>query len=178
MERPTLKVTSRAHWREWLDEHHGTSDGVWVAFVKASAGGKVSYEELVLEALCFGWIDSQGKGIDAEWTSLTFTPRRARSRWTQPNRDRVARLQEAGLMTPAGQAVIDEAQQLGTWDELRQVENLELPDDLASALVGHETAWEALSRSIRYQHLLGLHDAKRPETRARKIAGIIAVLIG
>ncbi|MCW2757331.1 MAG: hypothetical protein JWO46_1077 [Nocardioidaceae bacterium] len=178
MERESIEVTTRAEWRTWLEQHHATSDGVWlVTWKKATPDKHVSYEEIVLEALCFGWVDSQAKGVDELRTSITMTPRRTASRWTQPNRDRVVALEDAGLMTDAGRAQIEAAKANGAWDELRPVEALQEPDDLATALDADPAArarWEALSRSARYQHLLRLHDTKRAETRAKRIAEITA----
>ena len=176
MERPSIEIASRAGWRAWLAEHHATSDGVWVVYPKQGHPGAVAYEDLVLEALCFGWVDSQARGVDERRTSISMTPRRPRSRWTQPNRDRVAALTQAGLMTPAGLRAVQAAQESGAWDELRPVEALQVPPDLAAALEGRRTSWDALTRSARYQHLLALHDAKRPETRTRRIEAIIAGL--
>lgn len=178
MERPSILITSRAEWRQWLSEHHATSDGVWVVTWKKASGDKhVSYEDLVLEALCFGWVDSQAKGVDALRTSITMTPRRPVSRWTQPNRDRVAALEAAGLMQPAGADVITAAKANGSWDILRPVEALTEPDDLREALDANAAArvgWEALSKSAKYAELLRLFDIKKAETRARRIADIIA----
>jgi len=176
MERERVEITSRGAWRAWLEANHATSDGVWVVTHKKAYDEHVPYEELVLEALCFGWVDSQAKGVDERRTSITMTPRRTNSRWTQPNRDRVEALEKAGLMTEAGRAVIEAAKSGGSWDELREVEALVEPPDLASALDSDPAArerWESLTRSARYQHLLRLHDTKKAETRARRIAEII-----
>lgn len=172
-ERGQVEIRSRQQWREWLQANHATSDGVWVVTYKKSYDDHVPYEELVLEALCFGWVDSQAKGVDERRTSITMTPRRANSRWTQPNRDRVEALEAAGLMTAAGRAVIAEAKASGSWDELRDVEALVEPPDLAAALDADPAArerWGSLSRSARYQYLLRLHDTKRQQTRDRRIA--------
>ncbi len=171
-----MQITSRDHWRRWLVDHHADSDGVWVVTYKKSFPGHVAYEDLVLEALCFGWVDSTARGVDEQRTSITFTPRRAHSRWTQPNRDRVAALEGAGLMHEAGLAAVRRAKESGSWDELRPVEALEVPEDLAAALGEARGAWDALSRSARYVHLLALHDAKRAETRARRISAIVGQL--
>lgn len=172
-----MEIVSRAAWRAWLTEHHATSPGVWVVTWKKGHPAHVPYEDLVLEALCFGWVDSQAKGVDAERTSITMTPRRAASRWTQPNRSRVEALEAAGLMTDAGRAAVAAARKCGSWDELVDVEALVEPADLRAALDAADpsarTRWEAASRSVRYQHLLRLHDTRRPETRARRIAAII-----
>ena len=176
MERERIEVRSRAEWRAWLEEHHAASSGIWlVTWKKATPDRHVPYEDLVLEALCFGWVDSQGRGVDELRTSITMTPRRTGSRWTQRNRERVAELEAAGLMTPAGRAQIEAAQASGAWDELRAVEALVEPDDLRAALdedPGARARWDALTASAKFQHLLRLHDTKRPETRAKRIAGI------
>jgi uncharacterized protein YdeI (YjbR/CyaY-like superfamily) len=182
VERESIEVTSRAEWRTWLEEHHATSDGIWlVTWKKATPDRHVSYEEIVLEALCFGWVDSQAKRVDEVRTSITMTPRRTASRWTQPNRDRVVALEQAGLMTAAGRDRIEAAKASGAWDELRPVEALEEPDDLREALDSDPAArerWGSLSRSARYQHLLRLHDTRRAETRRKRIAEIAEITAG
>ena len=176
MERERIEVTSRAEWRAWLAGHHASSPGIWlVTWKKATPDKHVPYEEIVLEALCFGWVDSQAKGVDEVRTSITMTPRRPNSRWTQRNRERVEELEAAGLMTAAGRAEIEAAKANGAWDELRDVEALVEPDDLRAVLDGDPVArerWEALSASAKFQHLLRLHDTKRPETRAKRIGEI------
>src|SRR5690348_7557727 len=106
LEQGRVEVRSRAQWRQWLEANHATSAGVWVVTYKKAYDDHVPYEELVLEALCFGWVDSQAKGVDERRTSITMTPRRVNSRWTQPNRDRVEALEAAGLMADPGRAVI------------------------------------------------------------------------
>lgn len=180
MEREQVEVTSRAEWRAWLEQHHDTSPGVWLVTWKKAAGDRhVSYEEIVREALCFGWVDSQAKGIDAQRTSITMTPRRPGSRWTQRNRERVEELEAAGLMTPAGRAEIDAARANGAWDELRDVEALVEPDDLRTALDADSAVrarWEALTASAKFQYLLRMHDAKRAETRARHVDRLVEKL--
>jgi uncharacterized protein YdeI (YjbR/CyaY-like superfamily) len=177
VDRPSIEITDRADWRAWLVEHHATSDGVWVVTYKKAAGERhVPYVDLVLEALCFGWVDSQAKGVDAERTSITMTPRRAKSRWTQPNRERIEALAEAGLLQPAGIAAVEAAKASGAWDELRSVEALEEPEDLRTALDADPAVrarWDTSTRTVRFQHLLQLHDTKRAETRARRIAAIV-----
>ena len=107
-------VASAVAWRAWLAEHGTAHREAWLVVARKGATG-VSYQEAVEQALCFGWIDSQARRRDADSTYLRFSPRRPGSRWSQPNRDRVARLVEHGLMTPAGYAAIDEAHRRGTW---------------------------------------------------------------
>ena len=84
MDRESVEITSRAQWREWLTTNHANSSGIWLVYFKKGAAEAVPYEELVLEALCFGWVDSQARGVDERRTSITMTPRRPVSRWTQP----------------------------------------------------------------------------------------------
>ncbi|KAA9327018.1 hypothetical protein F0P96_17375 [Hymenobacter busanensis] len=169
---------SRAEWREWLAQHHGTAPGIWLIYDKKASGRvRVSYAEAVEEALCFGWIDSLPRKLDAERAMLLFTPRKPRSVWSKLNKQRVAQLVQAGLMTPAGQAKIDVARQNGSWDTLNDSDNLVVPDDLAAALAaiaGARQRFEALAPSAKKNALYYIGSAKRPETRARRIAETVA----
>ncbi len=169
-----VTVLARAEWRQWLDEHHATSTGVWaVTFKKSSAKPYVAYEDLVEEALCFGWIDSVRRTVDDESSRLLMTPRKVGSRWSRANKERIDRLVAADLLTEAGQAAIDRAKADGTWDALDEVENLVEPDDLAVALDSSPDArrhWDAFPPSTRRGILEWILSAKRPETRARRIA--------
>lgn len=127
------------------------------------------------EALCVGWVDSTGRNLDDERSIQWFAPRRARSAWARSNKERVERLMAAGLMQPAGLAAIEEAKRNGMWTLLDDVENLLVPDDLAAALAarppGRET-WDAFPRSARRAMLEWVVQARRPETRADRIARI------
>jgi uncharacterized protein YdeI (YjbR/CyaY-like superfamily) len=103
----TLLVTSRREWREWLAQHHRDYKEIWLIYYKKTSGKPgISYEESVEEALCFGWIDGAIKGIDHETYAGRFTPRRAKSPWSDSNRERVKRLLRDGLMLEAGLAVL------------------------------------------------------------------------
>ena len=114
---PTVEVTSVAGLRGWLAEHHASEPGVvLVTWKKADPQRHVPYDEVVRQALCFGWIDSSARRVDEQRTSIVLTPRRARSRWSASNRQRVVELVEAGLMEPAGLAAIEVAHAAGTWD--------------------------------------------------------------
>jgi uncharacterized protein YdeI (YjbR/CyaY-like superfamily) len=161
-------------WRAWLAANHERPVGVWLVTRRAkSAGPKISYEESVEQALCFGWVDSKGRALDAERTMLWFAPRKARSGWSRPNKLRVQRLIDAGLMAPAGLAKIEAARADGSWTLLDAVEDLIVPDDLAAAFDAHPPArqqWEAFPRSARRAILEWIVQAKRPETRARRVA--------
>jgi uncharacterized protein YdeI (YjbR/CyaY-like superfamily) len=167
-----LLVETRAGWRAWLAEHHEDATGVWVVTWRKGEGPTVSYDDLVEEALCFGWIDSRGGRREGGRTALLMTPRRARSAWSALNKQRVARLSSAGLMHASGEAVVAAARESGTWTALDSVERLEVPDDLAQALSGLPPArdhWDAFPRSVRRAILEWVTGARRPETRARRV---------
>jgi uncharacterized protein YdeI (YjbR/CyaY-like superfamily) len=163
-------------WRAWLAANHDTSKGVWVVLRKPSAAGPgIRYAESVEQALCFGWVDSKAKGLDAERTMQYFSPRRARSGWARPNKQRIERLLAAGLMAPAGLAVIEAAKADGSWTLLDDVEELIVPDDLAAAFAerpGSREHWDAFPRSPRRMMLVWLVEARRPDTRAKRVAEI------
>ncbi|MCW2851254.1 MAG: hypothetical protein JWM84_918, partial [Nocardioides sp.] len=148
-----LLVESRAQWRAWLTEHGTTTPGVWaVTWRRGSGRPVVPYEELVEEALCAGWVDSVGRAVDAERTALRMTPRRRGSGWARTNKERVARLEAAGLMLPAGRAVVEAARADGSWSALDASEALQVPPDLAAALdaePGARAGWDAFPPSAR-----------------------------
>jgi len=175
-EHPQLTVRSRAEWRSWLEVNHGKVAGVWLVRFKKGKGPHVSYDDVVEEALAFGWIDSQPRSLDDRRSQLLVTPRKTGSRWSQVNKERVARLRAEGQMSAAGEAAVRRSQLDGTWDALNQVEALEEPDDLRRALdaqpAGREN-WNAFPRSTRRAILEWILAAKRPETRARRIADTV-----
>jgi uncharacterized protein YdeI (YjbR/CyaY-like superfamily) len=176
-----LAFESDAHWEAWLQEHHATSDGVWVKIAKKGSGiPTVAYPEVLDTALCFGWIDGQRKALDDRYFLQRFTPRRARSRWSQINRDKVAALTKAGRMRPAGLAEVERAKADGRWDAAYAgVRTMEVPDDLQRELDARPDAaafFATLNSQNRYSILYRLHDAKRPETRARRLAKFVAML--
>jgi uncharacterized protein YdeI (YjbR/CyaY-like superfamily) len=113
---PDLFVASRAQWREWLATNHASSSGVWAVTLKKSTGRQtVTYDDLVEEALCFGWVDSVVRRVDEELTGMRFTPRKPKSNWSASNRARVERLEAEGLMSDAGRAAVEAAKARGTW---------------------------------------------------------------
>jgi uncharacterized protein YdeI (YjbR/CyaY-like superfamily) len=176
-----LAFESDAHWEAWLQEHHATSDGVWVKIAKKGSGiPTVAYPEVLDTALCFGWIDGQRKALDDSYFLQRFTPRRARSRWSQINRDKVAALTKAGRMRPAGLAEVERAKADGRWDAAYAGgRTMEVPDDLQRELdarPGAAAFFATLNSQNRYSILYRLHDAKRPETRARRLAKFVAML--
>ncbi len=161
-------------WRAWLAENSGTSDGVWLVSWKSGTGRpRMTYDEAVTEALAWGWVDSRAGTLDAERSMLWYAPRKPGSGWSRPNKERVARLVAEGRMQPAGQAVIDAAKASGRWSVLDDVEDGVVPEDLAAALAARDGArahWDAFPRSVRRGVLEWIVQAKRPETRARRIA--------
>ncbi|GAA4783758.1 YdeI/OmpD-associated family protein [Actinomycetospora chlora] len=163
-------------WRAWLAEHHDRGHGVWLVTWKPRTGRPtVGYEESVEQALCFGWIDSTTRSLDDERTAMWFGPRRRGSGWARSNKQRIARLEEAGLVAPAGRALIDAAKADGSWTMLDDVEDLVVPPDLAAAFDAHPGAreqWDGFSRSARRAMLVWLVEAKRPATRAGRITKI------
>ncbi len=169
----TVEVTSRAEWRTWLATHHVQPDSVWcVTYKKGASKPKVAYDDLVEEALCFGWIDSAVRRLDAERTMLLMSPRKARSAWSAANKARVERLIAEGLMRPPGLAKIEAAKRDGLWTKLDAVEALEAPADLIAAFRRHLAAqsnWDAFPRGVRRGILEWIETAKRPETRAKRI---------
>ena len=174
--RPMVGPFDRAGWRDWLIANHGASTGVYlVSWRRPTGRTSVPYEEAVEEALCVGWVDSTGRVIDDERSIQWFAPRRPRSAWARSNKERVERLAAAGLMLPAGLAAMEDAKRNGMWTLLDDVENLVVPDDLAAGLDAAppaRTHWDAFSRSARRAMLEWIAQARRPETRAERIARI------
>jgi uncharacterized protein YdeI (YjbR/CyaY-like superfamily) len=166
-------IESRAQWRRWLGKHHARPDGLWlVTWKKTSGGPHVSYDEVVEEALAHGWIDSKSRALDAERSMLWLAPRKPRTGWSAPNKARVERLLAAKRMHPAGLAKIETAKEDGSWTKLDAVEQLTVPPDLAAALKRQPPAaahFDSFPRSVKRGILEWIVQAKRPETRARRI---------
>lgn len=176
---PQLEVTSLAQLRDWLEEHHATSAGVWLVTWKRHAPDKhVAWVDFVPELLCFGWIDSQARAVDADRTSRRITPRRAGSHWSAVNKRHLERLEAEGRLRPAAHAVIEAAKADGSWTFLDDIEALIEPPDLKEALQGRRAVWEARSASYRKLALFKLKSAKRPATRARRLEALLAELAG
>jgi uncharacterized protein YdeI (YjbR/CyaY-like superfamily) len=167
---------SRAQWRAWLKQHHRRGEGLWlVTYKKATGKPRLDYDEIVEEALCFGWIDSKPNKLDDERTMLWLAPRKPKTGWSKPNKDRVKRLIANKKMTAAGMAVIEAAQRDGSWNALDAVEALEIPADLATALNAHPPArayFEAFPRSVKRGLLEWVANAKQAPTRAKRIDDI------
>jgi uncharacterized protein YdeI (YjbR/CyaY-like superfamily) len=175
---PLLEPSSRAELRSWLADNHASSAGVRLAIGKKGHGvTSLTYDDAVEEGLAFGWIDSTaGKLDDARYTVL-FTPRKPGSVWAKSNKLRVEKLIAEGRMTPAGMVLVEAAKADGSWNLLSDVDDLIVPPDLASALAeqpGLAEQFAAFSASQRRITLYWIATAKRPETRAKRIAATVA----
>jgi uncharacterized protein YdeI (YjbR/CyaY-like superfamily) len=180
-EPPVKTFKTPAAWQKWLEAHHGDEAGVWMKFAKKGTGvTTVNYAEALEVALCYGWIDAQVKRLDETYYLQRFTPRRARSKWSKKNRESATRLIEAGLMKPPGLAAIESAKADGRWDAAYDSPaHATVPDDLKRALARNKKAREffaTLSAQNRYAILFRIQDAKRPDTRARRIAQFVEML--
>jgi uncharacterized protein YdeI (YjbR/CyaY-like superfamily) len=173
-----VEPANREEWRRWLAENHAASTGVWLVFPKKASGlPGPSYEDAVEEALCFGWIDSRARPLDERRRLQWYCPRRPGSIWSGLNKARVARLLAAGQMAPPGLAKIVAAKADGSWEIFDKVEALEMPEELAAglrAVPGAEGGFSALAASIRKPLLYWVLSAKRPQTRAGRVAAVVA----
>ena len=164
----------RAEWRAWLEAHHATSQGAWLAVgKKGNTRTALTYEGAVEEALCFGWIDSVVNRLDEHRFKQLVTPRKAGGTWARSNKERIERLLARGFITAAGLAAIESAKADGSWTLLEEVDALVMPDDLAIALGASPTArgyFEAFPDSAKRLALWWIRSAKRPETRAKRVA--------
>lgn len=172
---PVIAFPTIAACEAWYEEHHGSHAGFWLKIAKgAHAGTTVNYAEGLDVALCFGWIDGQKRPYDGTYWLQRFTPRRARSKWSQINRGKVDALHAAGRMRPAGLAEVERARADGRWAAAYSGQRVaEVPDDLAEALAADPEAqafFATLTGANRYAILYRVQDAKRPETRAKRIA--------
>jgi uncharacterized protein YdeI (YjbR/CyaY-like superfamily) len=175
---PVLSFASAEAFEGWLAAHHASAPGLWLRIAKRGTGvASVSYPEALDVALCFGWIDGQKRAWDEGHWLQRFARRGPRSRWSQVNRGHVARLEAEGRMRPAGRAAVAAAKADGRWDAAYAGQRAaEVPEDLRAALAGRptaEAAFAALRASERYSVLYRVQDAKRPETRARRIAQFV-----
>ena len=176
-----MAFASPADWAAWLAEHHEDSGGLWLKIAKKGSGvDSVTYAEAVEVALCHGWIDGQKRALDdAHWLQR-FTPRKARSRWSKINRDKATELIERGAMRPAGLREVERAKADGRWDAAYAgARSATVPPDLQAALDVDDRAREffaTLDGANRYAILYRVQDAKRPETRARRIEKYVAML--
>lgn len=175
-----LAFANQAKFRAWLDKNHAKTPEIWLRLAKKGTGIKsVSYQEAVEVALCYGWIDGLVRRLDDDYYIQRFTPRRAKSKWSKINRAKVEELIRIGKMKPPGLAEIERAKTDGRWDAAYDSPStIEVPDDFRRALARNQKArkfFEALNKSNRYAVLYQIHDAKRPETRARRIKKFVEI---
>ncbi|MBW8863918.1 MAG: YdeI/OmpD-associated family protein [Verrucomicrobia bacterium] len=176
-----LQFKTAAAFRAWLTVNHATCDGIWLRFFKKDSGkATVTYAEALDQALCFGWIDGQVKSLDELSWIQKFTPRRARSGWSKRNTEHVERLAKAGLMMPAGLQQVEAAKVDGRWAAAYESsKNAKPPADFLKALGKDKKAkafFETLNKANVYAIVYRLQTAKKPETRARRMETILAML--
>ena len=180
-ELPILPFASAAAFEAWLDAEHAQAPGLWLKIAKKDSGiATVTYAEALDAALCFGWIDGQKRAFDERFFLQRFTPRRRGSRWSKINTEHVARLEAAARMRPAGLAEVEAAKADGRWAAAYEAQSAaSVPDDLQAALDANPQAaafFATLTGANRYAVLYRVQDAKRPETRARRIATFVEML--
>jgi len=170
----TFQAEKRAQWRRWLAKNQARENGVWlVTFKKDSGHPHLGYDAAVEEALCFGWVDSKPGKVDAQRSKLWFAPRKPGTGWSKLNKERAKKLMAAKQMQTAGREKIKAAKADGSWAKLDAVEALEIPPDLATALMKHPKSAEnfsAFPRFVKRSILEWISTAKKPETRAARIA--------
>ncbi|MGI8589253.1 MAG: YdeI/OmpD-associated family protein [Chloroflexia bacterium] len=173
----TFYANTREEWRKWLDKHRQSEKSVWlIVYQKKSKTPSVHFHDAIVDALCFGWVDSKAIPRDEESFYLFFSPRNPKSTWGKINRERAEEMIMQGLMMPAGQAAIDLAETAGTWDALADAQNLVIPDDLQKLFDKNETAFKnfrAFPPSSKRVILEWIAKAKRSETRERRIVQTI-----
>jgi uncharacterized protein YdeI (YjbR/CyaY-like superfamily) len=180
-ELPILLFAVPADLESWLEDNHAESDGAWLKIAKKGADEpSVTYAEALELALCFGWIDSQKRGHDDQHFLQRFTPRRPRGRWSKINREKAEALIAAGAVRPAGMAEIEAAQADGRWEAAYEGQRTaKVPDDLRAELDANPAArefFEGLDSANRYAVIYRLDEAKKPETRERRLRKFVAML--
>jgi uncharacterized protein YdeI (YjbR/CyaY-like superfamily) len=176
---PTFYAKSRAEWRKWLEKNHLTEKSIWLIIYKKESGTpSVYYPEAVDEALCFGWIDSLPNKRDSMSYYQFFSKRKAKSNWSRVNKEKAEKLIDQGLMHSSGHAMIELAKQTGTWNALDEVEQLNLPLELINGFKENKSAWanwEKFSRSSKRGILEWIMNAKRSETRLKRVQETISL---
>jgi uncharacterized protein YdeI (YjbR/CyaY-like superfamily) len=178
---PILQFPDRHAWARWLEDEHGASPGVWLKIAKKASGiATVTHPEALEEAICYGWIDGQRAPHDEVFYLQRFTPRGPRSKWSQINRDKATKLVEQGRMKPAGLAQMEAAKRDGRWEAAYPPQSKQaIPEDFQRALEQNPAAYDffkTLRGTRRYSFIYRIADAKRPETRARRIREFVAML--
>lgn len=178
---PVIAFATQDDFETWLAEHHESAAGVWIKVARKGSGiASIDHPQALDIALCYGWIDGTRRSFDEHYYLQRFTPRRPRSKWSKINREKVEPLIEEGCMQPAGMREIERAKADGRWDRAYDSpSNMTVPDDLQARLDEHPEAkafFEGLDSRNRYAILYRIHDAKRPETRARRIEQFVEML--
>ncbi len=178
---PVVSFESQDAWERWLAQQHETSSGLWLKIAKKHSGiPTVSYQQALEVALCYGWIDGQKNGFDDDYWLQRFTPRRPRSKWSKINCAKATELIEKGRVKPSGMREIERAKADGRWEAAyHSPSTATVPDDLARELDENDKAREffsTLNSTNRYAILYRIQDAKRPETRARRIKQYVEML--
>jgi uncharacterized protein YdeI (YjbR/CyaY-like superfamily) len=180
-ELPILPFASKKKWSDWLAKQHDKPTGVWLKLAKKDSGiPSVTYEEALDVALCYGWIDGQKKGFDDKYWLQKFTPRGSRSIWSKINTEKAERLIASGEMKPAGLKAIELAKHDGRWDATYEGQKtISVPEDFQAALNKNKKAKDffATLKSVnRYAILFRIHNAKKPETRVKRIQQFVEML--
>jgi uncharacterized protein YdeI (YjbR/CyaY-like superfamily) len=178
---PILLFAAPPDLERWLEQNHGASPGLWLKIAKKGSGVEsVNYAEALELALCFGWIDSQKRGLDERHFLQRFTPRRPRGKWSLINREKAEGLIASGAMRPSGLAEVEAAKADGRWQAAYAGQRTaEVPEDLRTELDRNEGAREffaTLDSANRYAILYRLQEAKKPETRERRLRKFVAML--
>lgn len=178
---PQIAFESPEAWHDWLVQNHESAPGIWVKIAKKGSGvPSVAYPEVLDIAIAFGWIDGHRKALDDTHFLQRFTPRGPRSKWSKINREKATRMIENGEMEPAGMREVERAKADGRWDAAYDGQRtMQIPPDLQQALEANPPAKEffaTLNGQNRYAVLYRVQDAKRPETRARRIAQFVEML--
>ena len=176
MDAEEVEVRTLAQWHSWLRRHHALGGGIWLIYPRKAPGQTaLTYDELVDEAVCWGWIDSKPGRVDELRAKLYFAPRKPTSAWSAKNKARVERLRADGRLQAAGEQAVEAAKQRGNWDRLDSVEALEIPTDLRAAfrlLPGSLKTFQSFSRTNQRMVLEWVASAKRPGTRARRVTEV------
>ena len=175
----TLEVANRKAWRRWLEKNYNSASGVWLFIRKKNSFVEgIALDEAVEEALCFGWIDGRINMVDVNRFKVLITPRKPHSMWSRINKQRIEKLTQRGLMTPAGLQKVEAAKQDGSWNQLDAIDELRFPQDFEKALTANQSAqknFETFSDAAKKQILWWIETAKRPETRQKRITQAVAM---
>lgn len=179
---PVIHFHSQQEWEQWLEENHTTSNGVWLQIAKKDSGMEsVSYKEAIDSSLCYGWIDGQSASLDDKFWLQRFTRRSSRSKWSKINCGKIQALTEQGRMKEAGMREVERAKADGRWEKAYDSpRTIVVPEDFQKQLDEHPSArdfFATLNSTNRYAILYQIHEAKRPETRARRIEKYITMLM-